>query len=336
MEGCRVDDRWEYNGLRAIVVENDLLRIVILADHGAKIHEFVYKPHDRDFLYHNPRIIPSRPIYGANVDNWWTGGLDECIPCGWESHYRGEVYPVLGEVWSEPWSYEILERGPLEVCVHMWCMCRVAPLKIDRWMSLRSGEAVLHMEHVVTNVSVAEGEFEFMWGLHPGFAINPGMRIDLPAEDVTVDRASPDFRPGAATYVWPHFVDVDGRTIDMRLVQGPEAGIWRLHFARLKEGWLALTDTRARVGIGLVFPIEVFSCSWIWLVYGGWRGLYCAGLEAWNGYPPKLEDAATSGRCSRLGRGETLKAQTKLVVYEDLESFQGIASQGSVHGLRKS
>ena len=62
-----------------------------------------------------------------------------------------------------------------------------------------------------------------MWGLHPGFAISPEMRIDLPAENVTVDRASPDFRPGAATYAWPYFLDVDGRTIDMRLVEGPEA-----------------------------------------------------------------------------------------------------------------
>jgi len=34
----------EYNGLRAVVLENDLLRVVVLADHGAKIHEFVYKP----------------------------------------------------------------------------------------------------------------------------------------------------------------------------------------------------------------------------------------------------------------------------------------------------
>jgi hypothetical protein len=126
--------------------------------------------------------------------------------------------------------------------------------------------------HVVTNISVA-GESSVLWGLHPGFVINPEMRIDLPAENVTVDRASPDFRPGTSTYAWPHFVDVDGRTIDMRQVQGPDAGIWRLHFARLKEGWLALTDTRAKVGIGLVFPVEVFPCSWIWLVYGGWRGL---------------------------------------------------------------
>ena len=37
-----------------------------------------------------------------------------------------------------------------------------------------------------------------------------------------------------------------------------------------------------------------------------------------------------------LRAGETLKAQTKLVVYEDLESFKRIAAQGSVRGLKES
>ena len=333
MDHCRIDDRWQYNGLRAVVMESDLLRVVILADHGAKIHEFVYKPRDRDFLYHNPRIVPAHPVYAANVDNWWTGGLDECIPSGWESHYRGEVYPALGELWSEPWSYEILERGPSEVRLHLWCMCRVAPLKAERWMSIRSGEAVLQMEHAVTNISEGAGDVDFLWGLHPGFAINPDMRIDLPAGSVTVDAASPDFSPGHPTYAWPHFSDVDGRTIDMRFVQGPDTGIWRLHYADLKEGWLSLTDTRARVGIGLVFPVEVFPCSWIWLVYGAWRGLYCAGVEAWNGFPAKLEEAASAGRCSHLDRGQTLKARTRLLVYEDLASVAGIDPQGMVRGF---
>jgi len=116
-------------------------------------------------------------------------------------------------------AYEILETGPVEVRVHLWCQCRIAPLKIDRWMSLRLGEAALHMEHAVTNVSVAEGEFEFLWGLHPGFAISPGMHIELPAESVTVDRAVRTSVRGC-DYVWPHFVDVDGEAIDMRLSRG--------------------------------------------------------------------------------------------------------------------
>ena len=49
--GCRVSDSWTYRGLKTVVLENELLRIVILADKGADIYQFVYKPLDVDFLW---------------------------------------------------------------------------------------------------------------------------------------------------------------------------------------------------------------------------------------------------------------------------------------------
>ena len=334
MGSCRIDDRWKFNDLAAVTMENELLKVVVLTDHGAKIHEIVYKPSDRDFLYHNPRISPTRPVYGQNVDNWWTGGIDECIPCGWDSQYKGEMYPSLGETWSERWSYEVEAWGPEEITVHMWCPCRVAPLLVERWMSLRSGEALIHMAHKVTNVSASAEPFEFLWGLHPGLALNPNMRIDLPAGQMAVDETSPDYSPERPSYEWPEFTDPDGHTVDMRVVLSPEANLWRLHYAHLKDGWLALTDTAAREGIGLVFPVDVFPHSWLWLVYGGWRGLYCAGIEAWTGYPPTLEHAVAQGRFRQLKKGESLEAQTKIVVYTGLVEVTGIQPTGEVVGRR--
>ena len=333
MNGCRIDERWKFNDLRTVILENELIRITVLADHGAKIHAIVYKPSDRDFLYHNPRITPTRPIYGVNVDNWWTGGLDEAIPCGWDGPYQGELYPNLGEVWSEVWSYEVRERGPEEVSLHLWCPCRIAPLLVERWISLRSGEAAIHMAHRVTNVSASGAPFEFIWGLHPGLALDPHMRIDLPAGQMAVDPASPDYHPRGAAYEWPYFVDPEGHEVDMRAVLPPEANLWRLHYAHLREGWLALTDTAAKEGIGLIFPLDVFPYSWLWLVYGGWRGLYCAGIEAWTGYPPKLEDAVAQGRFCQLKGAESLEAQTKIVVYTGLVGVARIEPGGEVIGL---
>ena len=39
--GCRVSDSWTYRGLRTAIIENELLRIVILIDKGADIYQFV-------------------------------------------------------------------------------------------------------------------------------------------------------------------------------------------------------------------------------------------------------------------------------------------------------
>jgi hypothetical protein len=42
--GCRISDEWTLRGMRAAVIENELLRVLVLLDKGAEILEFCYKP----------------------------------------------------------------------------------------------------------------------------------------------------------------------------------------------------------------------------------------------------------------------------------------------------
>ena len=42
---------WSYLGLRAVVLENQFLRAVVLPEAGAKIWQITYKPHDADLLW---------------------------------------------------------------------------------------------------------------------------------------------------------------------------------------------------------------------------------------------------------------------------------------------
>ncbi len=49
--GCRVSDSWTYRGLKTVVIENELVRITVLADKGADIYSFVHKPTDTDFMW---------------------------------------------------------------------------------------------------------------------------------------------------------------------------------------------------------------------------------------------------------------------------------------------
>jgi hypothetical protein len=54
----RFDAHWQYRGLRALVLENEQLRAVILPELGAKVWSLVYKPIDREMLWHHPRVHP--------------------------------------------------------------------------------------------------------------------------------------------------------------------------------------------------------------------------------------------------------------------------------------
>jgi hypothetical protein len=334
MDRCRLSTDWQYRGLKALILENRYLRVTILIDHGGRVHEFIYKPSDRDFMYHNPRLEPRTPVYGANVDNWWSGGMDVAIPTGHVCQFRGDELPYLGEVWSLPWAWEVVARGEEHVEVHSWRHTIIAPLLVERWDSLYPGERFLRQRYKVTNVGLSD--YPFIWGLHPGFAVNPEFRIDLPAGEVFVEESLPDNRLGGrgTTYRWPYATDKEGRQVDMRQVLPPEAQVCEFHYAtELYEGWLALTDAAAREGVALVFPKDIFNVVWMWLVYGGWRDIYTAAVEAWTGYPAKLSAALSEGRYSQLAAGASLECETKLLVFDGVAGVSHISPEGDVTGL---
>src|SRR5437016_1945131 len=115
----RIDPHWHYHDLRAIVLENEHLRLVVLPETGAKIHALIDKKRDHDVLWHNPRLEPRRPVFGQNFDDWWSGGWDEVFPTCDVSTYQGETYPYLGELWSLPWAWEIAADGSEGVSLHL-------------------------------------------------------------------------------------------------------------------------------------------------------------------------------------------------------------------------
>jgi len=330
--GARISTDWTYRGMRSLVLENDDLRTTVLPDYGAKVFEFTLKSLGRDLLYHNPRVEIRTPVYGVNMDDWWHGGIDECIPTGAPSTYRGEEYPYMGETWPLAWDFEIQKNSSEEVTVHLWRPTIIAPLLVERWMTLRDHGSVLEMRHKITNLGYSD--FQFLWGIHPALAINLSSRIDIPKSKVIIDTSFPGNRLGAPgdSYQWP-YVNTGGRTVDMRAVNPPESQTWDLHYATdFAEGWLAVTDTSAKAGFGMAFPKEILKCIWIWMVYGGWRGLYCAAVEAWTGYPTKLEDAIKQGKYYSLNAGENLTCETRLVGYKGMTQVNRIRPDGKVEG----
>ena len=332
MKDCRISDRWTLNGLQVIILENELIRTSLLVDLGARVHEFIYKPLDRDFFWHNPRIEPRTPVFQADIDSSLSGGMDEAIPTGHPSTYRNELYPYIGELWSLRWDYDILRRGPDEVEVHMWRHTPISPLRVDRWMLVRRDEPVVHMRHRVTNLS--SGTFDFLWGLHPCWDVRASTRFDLPAGAMLIEDSAPNERlgPKGTHYQWPFATEpTTGIQVDMRWMPLPDSGYGEFQFAtELKAGWLAVTDTQMRAGAGLVFPKEIFKAAWLWTCAGNWRGYYVGALEAWTGYPQKLHDAVDHGVCYALPGHQALDCETALVAYSGVESVSYLGMDGTV------
>lgn len=293
---ARLDTRWQYNGLRALVLENTTLQIVVFPETGGRIYSILHKPTDTQFLWHHPRNLPRAIPYGSNFDDTWPGGWDEILPSTEPVDYRGDHLPSMGELWALPWEW----RDDGDAGLYMGVAAAILPLRFERWLRLEPDRPVLHLHYQITNLGL--NPLDLIWGIHPVLAIGPTHRIDLPPCTAIVGQSS-----GAALgepgeqYRWPNMPG--GR--DASLIPPFETNVFGGHYATEVEGnWFTLTDTAREVGFGTLYPPEIFRALWIWQVYGGWRGLYQLAIEPWVGYPVRLEQAIEANRQRVLQPGQ--------------------------------
>lgn len=331
--GAALSDAWSYRGFAAIVLENERLRATVLPGHGAKVIELISKRAGRDLLYHHPRFDIRPPVFGVNADDWWTGGIDEIAPTAHPCTVGGETLPFLGEYWSRPWSARVLDEGPDQAVVDLSADGVITPLRLERRMELRAGEPFLRSRHRLTNIGTEP--VPFMWGIHPGLAIRPGARIDVPAAQGVLAEAHPALgvAPGTA-FAWPNLAAPTGTPdLDLSVAPSGDPPTWLfVHLDGLAAGWLAVTDPPTRSGFAMAFDPSVLPAVWLWGVYGGWRGIYALALEAWTSSPARLDEAIAAGRHRTLRPGETLETEVRFIVYEGLSGVREVTLDGRVVG----
>ena len=187
--GCRISDAWTFRGLKTAILENEVLRIVILIDKGADVYEFVHKPTDVDFMYRDPHGVRDprtfTPTTGDNVGTWmdfYEGGWQTVFPGGgFPSEYKGADMGLHAEANMVPWDAMIVEDTPERVAIKCWVRTARAPYFFEKTLALNAGSPVLEVEQTLTNEGEEVGHC--VWGEHialgPPF-LSPDCVIDLP------------------------------------------------------------------------------------------------------------------------------------------------------------
>ena len=326
MTGLNLSTVGVYRGLQVITLENELLRVQILPQAGAKIWQITYLPLDTELLRNNPHIPPQRHAMYAPYDDVWSGGWDELFPNDEECVIGGERYPDHGELWSATWDAESF-AGVDMVGVTLRLQTSLSSVMVEKTIELRHGSAQLNFSHRFTNHGAAA--FPFLWKLHPALRVTPQHRIDMPRMRVIRE---PDF-PGTLAaapleFTWP-YAFLPGHTVDLRRVPDPQER--ELHFfygTELESGWCAVTDTAKRLACGLHFDPAIFPSCWLFASYGGWRDYNVAVLEPCTGYPLRFATMQAAGRARELQPGETLATDVLFTVQEGLEGVGGINEAG--------
>ena len=320
--GCRISTE-TIAGWRAVVLENDLLRVVLLPDKGAEIYRLIYKPTALDILYQShwglqPPGAPHRAGSGDREFEWnYGGGWQELFPnANHACTYRGKFMPFHGEVAALPWEYSVVRDTSEEAAVLFSVRCLQTPFKLERRMQLKRGQATLFLDETIVNESAEPAHF--VWGQHSVLGapfLEAGCRLYAPAGVLftppaiyeETSRFVPDQREP-----WPHARLRAGGTVDLQHVPGPEAhthdGVF---LTELAGGWLAVTNPRLDLTFSLHWDAAVFKWIAVWMPYGGAEampltGIYALGIEPWTARY-NLEQSVANGEAIELPARATFR-----------------------------
>ena len=348
--GCRVSDAWSYRGLKTAVMENELIRVVILVDKGADIDQFVHKPTDVDVMWRSPWGVrdPSRfkATSGAPTEGWldvYEGGWQTVLPGGgFPSRYGDAEMGLHAEVNTVPWDCAIVEDTPERVSMRFWVRTYRTPFFFEKTLTLSSGSPVLEID--ATLVNEGEEAAHCVWGEHialgPPF-LSDDCVIDLPGGTVinhpTEFHANNRLKPDARS-AWPLTKDKGGGRVDLSHVPPKSIRAYDMSYVTdMPEGWYAITNRRLGVGFGVRFPTDVYRYLWYWQSLGGgfgypWYGrTYNVGLEPFTSYTNEgLAKAIENGTALQLAPGERVEASLKAVAYTGDRPVSRIDEDGSV------
>lgn len=312
----RVTTDWSLCGLDTLIIENATVRVVLLPELGGKVWQLTCLPAAKDLLWQHPRLRPRRVPFGATYDDVFFGGWDELFPNDIEEELNGEPMPDHGEVWSLPWRYAIETDTAERVTVHLWVETPISQCRLDKWISVSAGEAVVEFRHRLTNESAVD--LPYLWKPHIAVALSDDSRIALGARRMWVDGWSVP-RGGATDvwYDWPFLTDANGVVHDMRETLPSTARIRELQFGTdLERGWCAIEHPSEGIGLGIEFDPDVLSSCWTFASYGGWRGLRVVVLEPCTGYPLGVREGVEQGTHKRLDAGTAIDCDIRARVLD--------------------
>jgi hypothetical protein len=337
----------ELAGMRAVTLENPLLRVTFLVDKGTDLVELLFKPRKLDLAWRSPGGIrnPAHVAAGAGIDDvaafldTYPGGWQEILPNGGApSVYRGAALAQHGEVATVPWQHEIISDTEVRFTVST----RRLPLHLTKTVRLR-GATVEFDEELVNEAPVP---VDVMWGHHvtvgPPF-LQPGAGIRLP-EGVSVIPHEVPIHPSGhrrvapgGPYPWPRVPGPVGGDVDLSVApqHGEPSDVVYLNGFD-ETGWYEVAGAGARLRVE--WDAAVLPYLWLWQELGAttdypwWGRAYVLGLEPFSSYPTNgLAAAVANGTALRLAGGERKRLRLAATVQElDPGSAAGSERAGEV------
>jgi hypothetical protein len=311
---CRISLDWSYRGMRTIVMENSLIRIVSLLDKGSDIIELLYKPLDLNLMWQSPtgwrnplKEASANPVTHGGFLDYYGGGWQDIAPSagGHSVVYRGAELGIHGESAMLRWGCVVEEESSERVSAYMYVDGVRYPFRLEKHISIYDGEATVYFREKLINK--AKQTLEFSWLQHPSFGepfLEPGCKIELPQGSrvlVQDESYNPYGRIKPGEYEWPMVAGRDGGMIDLSIIPDRDLVAEETSFITdMAEGRYTILNPKIGLGFRMVWDRSIFRYLWFWQNYNTpdyrWYGeAWNIALEPCTSYPAGLPDQVREG-----------------------------------------
>ena len=302
--GCRITENSSIGHLTTVVIENEKLRITILAGRGADVVEYLYKPRDMDLVWLTSTGVRGNALPEIPKDDMdsfmdeYPGGWQSIFPNGGPpSTYRGIAFGQHAEVAVLPWNYEILEDSQERSSVKFTVFTKKVPFKVEKTFTLNSNSAKCEISESITNLS--NESHQTMWGQHftfgpPFMDSDSTITVSEPAVAVVQihEGDQPTRRLGSTeNFAWPIGKDSQGRGVDFSKLPPFGTPNEMLYVTQMPTGFYRVSSPNKGMAAEVTWDNTLFPYLWYWQEYGyskdaPWFGLhYNIGLEPFSSYP---------------------------------------------------
>jgi hypothetical protein len=325
--------------MRTIILENEFLRLGILAGKGTDVIELNYKPQDLDFVWLSPggvrnpaSVIPPSNDPVASFIESYPGGWQEVFPSGGApSNYGGAQFGQHGEVYGVPWDVEIVEDTEQTVAVQFRVRTSKMPFSLRKTFRLSSGQRSFSLEETLTNESAVR--LPVMWGQHITFGspfLRPGCTIRLP-DGVEAIPHPTDIAPGGRrlagpdAFTWPHAPVDEGDSLDLSIIPQPGTPSDLIYVTGFpgSRAWYEIVDPSQRIGARIEWDRDTMPYLWYWQEFGAntgypWYGRnFNIGLEPFSSFPTNgLAEAVDNGTALDVGPREVVTFSLEMSILD--------------------
>jgi hypothetical protein len=108
-----------------------------------------------------------------------------------------------------------------------------------------------------------------------------------------------------------------GRRVDLRVVPPVERQLQEFVYVEaLPGGWCGVYDPASGATLRMDFNRGHMPFVWLFVTYGGWRGLYTVVLEPCTNLPKDLGEAVRRGQSARLDPGGEFTTEASVTLGE--------------------